>query len=229
MGCRVCRLCGIWWLCSRAPVRWLWPPPCFSSLTDFFQCLWNSSVVSQALLGHSQGLQVSFYDYGEGVTSRLQFHQDPLHEVWLSASSSSHSHFDFTASFDCFPWIQSSTCLWGKQETQHRCRSVTQSSPTLRPQGLQHTRLPCPALSPGVCSDSRTLSRWCHPTISSSATPFSCPQSFLASGSFPVSRLFTSGGQSTGASTSASVLPMNSQGRFPSGLTGLILTVQGTI
>ena len=92
---------------------------------------------------------------------------------------------------------------------------------SLWPHGLQHTRLPCPSLSPGVCSNSCPLSQWCNPTISSSIAPFSsCPQSFPVSGSFPMSWLFTSGGQSFGAS--ASVLPMNIQGWFPLGLTGLI-------
>ena len=78
-------------------------------------------------------------------------------------------------------------------------------------------------LSPGACSNSCPLSRWCHPTISSSVTPFSsCLQSFPGSGSFPTSWLFTSGGQSIGASASASVLPKNIQGWFPLGLIGLI-------
>ena len=77
--------------------------------------------------------------------------------------------------------------------------------------------------SPEVCSDSCPLSWWCYLTISSSATHrSSCPQSFPASGSFPMSRLFTAGGQSIGASASASVLPMSIQGWFPLGLTGLI-------
>ena len=81
--------------------------------------------------------------------------------------------------------------------------------------------LPCPAPSPGVCSNSCPLSGWCHPAISSSVpSSLSCPQSLLASGSFPVSQLFASGGQSIGVS--ASVLPMNIQGWFPVGLTGLI-------
>ena len=94
---------------------------------------------------------------------------------------------------------------------------------SLWPQGLQHARLPCPSLSPGVCSNSCPLSWWCHPEISSSVTHFSsCPQSFPASGSFPVSRLFTSGAQSVGASASASVLPVSIQGWFPLGWTGLI-------
>ena len=78
------------------------------------------------------------------------------------------------------------------------------------PHGLQHTRLPCPSPSPGACSNSCPLSWWCHPTISSSVVPFSsCLQLFLVAGSFPVSWFFTSGGQSIGASTSASVLPIN--------------------
>ena len=88
---------------------------------------------------------------------------------------------------------------------------------------LQHSRLPCPSLSPRVYSSSCPLSRWCHPTISSSAALFSsCPQSFPAPGSFPKNQLFTSGGQSIGASAWASVLPMIIQGWFPLGLIGLI-------
>ena len=88
---------------------------------------------------------------------------------------------------------------------------------------LQHIRLPCPSLSPGVSMNSGPLSQWCPPTISSSVVPFfSCPQSFPASGSFPTCWLFTSDGQSIGASALASVLPMNIQGWFPLGLIGLI-------
>ena len=94
-------------------------------------------------------------------------------------------------------------------------------SDSLRPHGLQHARLPCPSPSPKVCSNSCSLNRWCYPIISYSVVPFSsCPQSFPASESFPMSRLFTSGGQSIEAL--ASVLPMNIQGWFPLGLTGLI-------
>ena len=104
--------------------------------------------------------------------------------------------------------------------------SVTKSCLTLRLHGLQHTRLPCPSLSPRVCSNSCPLSWWCHPTISSSVAPFSsCIQPFLASGSFPMNWLFISGGQNIGAV--ASVLPMNIQGWFPLGLTGLILLSRG--
>ena len=84
--------------------------------------------------------------------------------------------------------------------------------------GLQHARLPCPYPTPGALSNSSPLSHWCHPTISSSVIPFSSHlQSFLASGSFPMSQFFASGGQSIGASASASVLPMNIQDWFPLG------------
>ena len=96
-------------------------------------------------------------------------------------------------------------------------------SNSLWPHGLQHARLPLPSQSPGVCSNSWPLSRWCYPTISSSVARFSsCPQSFPASGSFPMSWLFASGGQRIGPLASVSVLPMNIQGWFPLGLTGLI-------
>ena len=98
-------------------------------------------------------------------------------------------------------------------------------SDSLRPHGLQCASLLCPLLSPEVCSNSRSLSWWCHLNISSSVAPFSsCPQSFPASGSFPTSRLFESDGQGTGASASASV---NIQGWFPLGLTGLISKIKG--
>ena len=97
-------------------------------------------------------------------------------------------------------------------------------SNSLGPHGLQHSRFPCPSLSPGICSDSYPLSRWCYLTISSSASLFSfCLQSFPETRSFPMRQFFTLGGQSTGASVSASVLPINIQGWFPLGLTGLIL------
>ena len=100
--------------------------------------------------------------------------------------------------------------------------SVVQLCPTLRPHGPKHTRPPCPSPTPGVCSNSCPLSRWCHPTISSPVIPFSSHlQSFPASGSFPTSQFFTSRGQSIGILASASVLPMNIQSWFPLGLTGL--------
>ena len=100
-------------------------------------------------------------------------------------------------------------------------RSVVSDS--LWPNGLQHTRLPCPSPTPRACSNSCPSSWWCHQTISSSVVPFSsCLQSLPASGSFQISQFFTSGGQNIGASASASILSMNTQDWFPLGLTGLI-------
>ena len=96
-------------------------------------------------------------------------------------------------------------------------------SKSLRPHGLQHTRPPCLSPTPGVYSNSYPLSWWCHPTISSSVIPFSSRlQSFPASGCFPVSQLFTSGGHSIEVSASTVVLTMNIQDWFPLGWTGLI-------
>ena len=101
--------------------------------------------------------------------------------------------------------------------------SVAQLSDSLRPRGLQHTRPACPSPTPGVYSNSCPLSQWCHPTISSSVIPFSvCSQSFPASGSFQISQVSESGGQSIRVSASASVLPMNTQDWFPLGKTGWI-------
>ena len=98
--------------------------------------------------------------------------------------------------------------------------SCSVMSNSLRLHRLQHARPPCPSPTPRAYSNSRSLSRWCHPTISSSVIPVSyCLQSFLASGSFPMSQFFTSSGRSIGASASASVLPMNIQDWFPLGWT----------
>ena len=104
--------------------------------------------------------------------------------------------------------------------SQFSCSVISDS---LQPRGLQHTRPPCPSPTPRVYSNSCPLSRWCHPAISSSAVPFSsCLHSFPASGFFPMSQLFTWGGQSIGVLASASVLPMNIQNWFSLGWTGWI-------
>ena len=108
-------------------------------------------------------------------------------------------------------WFHSMIFIHTRTHIYMNC-SVTKSCPTLWPHGLQHSRFPCLSLSPGVCSNSHPLRCWCHSTISFSVAPFTCPQSFPASGSFPISCLFVSGSQSIG--TSASVLPMNIQGWF---------------
>ena len=100
-------------------------------------------------------------------------------------------------------------------------RSVMSDS--LRPHEPQCSRPPCPSLTPRVHPNPCPSSRWCHPTISSSALPFSsCPQSFPASGSFPMSQLFASEGQNIGVSASKSVLPMNTQDWYPLGWTSWI-------
>ena len=116
--------------------------------------------------------------------------------------------------------------IWSSNSTlRHQSVQFSRSfvSNSLQPHGLQHARPPCPSPNPGVYSNSCPLSRWCHLTILFSVVPFSSRlQSFPASGSFTMSQFFTSGGQSIGASASASVLLMNIQDRFPLGLTGWI-------
>ena len=103
---------------------------------------------------------------------------------------------------------------------QFSCSVVSNS---LRPHEPQHARPPCPPPTPGVHTNTYPLGRWCHQTISSSVVPFSsCPQSFPASGSFPMSLLFASGGQSSGVSASTSVLPMDTQDWSPLGWAGWI-------
>ena len=110
--------------------------------------------------------------------------------------------------------------IWSYLSVQFSSSVVSHS---LRPHESQHARPPCPSPTPGVHSDSRPSSRWCHPAISSSAVPFSsCPQSLPASESFPVSQLFTWGGQCIGVSVLASVLPMNTQDWSPLEWTGWI-------
>ena len=115
-------------------------------------------------------------------------------------------------------------CVHGdapKHQSVQPSRSVLPSS--LWPHGLLHSRIPCQSPIPGVYSTSCPLSWWCHPTISSSVIPLSsCLQTSPASGSFPMSQFFTSGGQNIRASASASVLSMNVQDWFPLGWTGLI-------
>ena len=110
---------------------------------------------------------------------------------------------------------------WSGFSSVHFSRSVV--SHCLQPHRLQYTRLPCPSPTPRAYSNSCPLSWWWHPTISSSVVPFSsCLQSFPASGSFPISQLFASGGQSIGVSASISVLPMHIQDWFPLGWTSSI-------
>ena len=119
------------------------------------------------------------------------------------------------------PWVMVSVLCKGWALL--RCVSCWVLADSLRPHELQHTRLLCQSVPPRACANSCPSSRWCHPTISFSVVPFSSRlQSFPASGSFPRSQFFTSGGQSIGASASASVLPMTIQDWFPLGWTGWI-------
>ena len=123
--------------------------------------------------------------------------------------------------FKYFPGIHPWNPYNNSISTVQFSRSVLSNS--LWPRGLQHTSLPFPSSSPKVCSNSYPLSWWCYQTISSSVSWFvSCPQSFPASGSFPISQFFTSGGQRIGVSALASVLPMTIQKWFPLGLAGWI-------
>ena len=121
-------------------------------------------------------------------------------------------------------WIFCSCC--------YSCYQLSRSviSSCLWPNGMQHTRPPCPLLTPRACSNSCPSSWWCHPTFSSSVVPFSLHlQSFPASESFLLSQFFTSGGQIIGASAFVSVLPMNIQDWSPLGWTGVISLQQGTL
>ena len=128
-------------------------------------------------------------------------------------------HFEPTSAFDDPGQVYKALSLY--DTSVQFSRSVVSDS--LWPHESQHARPPCPSPTPRACSNSCPLSRWCHPTISSSVVPFSCHlQSFPASGSFPMSPFSASGGQSIGVSASASVLPMNIQDWLPLGLTGLI-------
>ena len=134
-------------------------------------------------------------------------------------------------------WEESDTCrcsddcLTKKQTASAVPFSRSVVSDSLRPHESQHTRPPCPSPTPGVHSDSRPSSWWCHPAISSSAVPFSfCPQSLPASESFPVSQLFTWAGQSTAVSALASFLPKNTHGLVSFRMDWLdLLAVQGTL
>ena len=120
----------------------------------------------------------------------------------------------------CDPLEENNIYILSQTSVQFSCSVVSHS---LWPHGLQHSRLPCPSPTPRVCSDSCPLSWWRHPTISSLVIPFSsCLQSFPASGSFPMSQFFPSGGHSIGVSATTSVLPTNIQDWFPLGWTGWI-------
>ena len=197
---------------------WLTPAPSFPGVLS--EWLSPSIICSFSLLSNTPLYLLSAMVC---LTTHL------LKDIWAMCGSHKHSccehcwaRFSVSMGLTALGQIPGRR-LWQFLIHTHYLFKCSVLSDSLWPHGLQHSRLPCPSPTLRVCSNSCPLSLWCHPTISSSVTPFSsCPQSFPASGSFPMSQLFTSGGQSITTSTSASVLPMNIQGWFPWGLTGLI-------
>ena len=157
------------------------------------KCILLSILSKYSLSGRGENRHISWV---KGRTPCAWGHTDPLHQKTPHlAPSSDRPHSTVN-----------------QQQASVQLSSGAQPCPTLRPHGLRHARPPCPSPTPGAHSNSCPWSRWCHPAISSSVVPFSSRlQSFPASGSFPMSQLFASGGQSTRVSASASVLPMNIQ------------------
>ena len=153
------------------------------------------------------------WGFGQQYTCPTNQPWDDSNSIWTAAAESLRWENKFLNT-GIYPNMKS----WNTCQFRH---SVMSSS--LWPHRLQHTRLPCPSPTPRAYSNSCPSNQWCHPTISSSVTPFSSHlQSFPASGSFQMSQLFTPGGQSIGVSASTSVLPMNIQDWFPLGWTGWI-------
>ena len=151
----------------------------------------------------------------------LLLHSLPLQFCVCCLSSDSLPFQLFKYSGDCMGLFILSKIFFSSHYPWFHFHSVSVMSDSLPPHGLQHARPPCPSPTARVYSNSCPSSRWCHPAISSSVVPFfSCLQSFPASGSFQMSQLFASGGQSIGAS--ASVLPVNIHNWFPLGWTGWI-------
>ena len=158
--------------------------------------------------GHCQTDELGIFSQ----TTKSIFHSN-LYIISAFKKNKIKTHRNSLACLTCF-------CLLSISSVQFSCSVV---SDFLWPHELQHTRSPCPTSTLEAHPDSCPLSWWCHPTISSSLVPFSsCPQSFPASGSFQMSQLFASGGQSTGVPASASVLPMNIQDWSPLGWTSWI-------
>ena len=182
---------------------------CFPRNGMFISLIFNKMPVKYPTL-NNHGLSVVSTDKNV-VPWEKQLSQFSVHP---HAFSSSRQPSDCAMQREC----------WGTDQYRSvQFSSVAQLCPTLRPHELQHTRTPCPSPTPGVYLNSCPSSRWCHPAILSSVVPFSsCLQSLPESGSFPMSQLFSWGGQSIGVSASASVLPMNTQDWFPLGWTGWI-------
>ena len=146
-------------------------------------------------------------------------------EVWSEApwfQICESNYYETRRSTEVVDWmLKLSNGTWKSNAVNLVQFSRSVVSDSLRPHESQHSSPPCPSPTPGVYPNPCPLSWWCHPTISSSVVPFSsCLKSFQVSGSFQMSKFFTSGGQSIGVSASTSVLPMNTQDWFPLGYTG---------
>ena len=160
----------------------------------------------------------SFFKLWKSWKSRISHFFPPLLTSLLCTFSNPYSLSLTDYDYTIILLDESSVFYIQFSSVQFTCSVMSDS---LRPHELQHARPPCPSPTPRVYPNACPLSWWCHPTISSSVVPFSsCPQSFLASGSFQMSQLFPSGGQGLGVSASTSVLPMNTQDWSPLGWTG---------
>ena len=193
---------------------------------------------------HSEGVFPGEEHWEEGQSRRIQgsvvlagalTQTDLTGKLW--SNTVQKKYLKYTACCVCNFKLSSSHTQkvkrnrWFKQIFSSVQLSHSVVSDSLRPHESQHARPLCPSPAPGVYPNSRPSSQWCHPAISYSVVPFSpCPQSLPASGSFPMSQLFAWGGQSTGVSASASILPMNTQDLSPLGWTGgTSLQFQGTL
>ena len=187
--------------------------------------LWPLCIVLLMNMGvqRSQGQDFNYFEYilrGGLLSPTVILYVTVWRTTLLFSMEAARNHFAFPPSGPKSCNFSTSSpalifCLFVCLYSVQFSHSVMPNS--LRPHGLQHTRLPCPSQTPRVCSKSWASSQWSHPTLSSSVIPFSsCLQSSPASGSFPMSQFFASNGQSIGVSALASDLPMNIQDWFPS-------------
>ena len=235
------------WRCQNQRRVWGSPMCDFTSLSPWFRGSWHQIPDFQTL-GRDKGCCYSQHRrqdklhvcvialppvrtvWGEartvrqdGVAQMDAAHAGGLHHSWETSSLGNPNLWSQAASKPVQTLPQRETLFLLLLLLFFSCYVRSDS---LQPHELQHTRLPCPSLSTGVCSNSSPLSPWCHPVISTSVAPLlPLPSIFPSFRVFSLSRHFTSGGQSIGASASASVLPMNIQGLFPLGLIGLISLV----
>ena len=197
----------------------------FPSIPTWSQCIRASPDGIMLQLSHADEYLSSFLKFPEKEASKFpmtihsRVSQIRLKKKFPLMFNLKHLFCDLSHCISAS--ICSENRIWWLPLVLNQFSSVMSDS--LQTHGLQHARPPCLPPIPGVYSNSCPLSQWCHPTISSSVIPFSsCLQSFPASGSFPMSQLFASAGQSSGASALAFVLPINSHNSFPLGLAGWI-------